>query len=152
MKKRFFKETDVKAREWLDANFVPKQNIRVAWTENQFEWNDANITSSTDEEYYLELKVRHVKSTDYSGLTAIEQDKFNTLLKHKGKVALMVMFKDCICWFPPTKLFDAFAGIGLLPNCPDETHPTTTKEWVLKNKVVGYFDTTKAIKYNYASM
>lgn len=152
MKRNFIKERDDAARKWLDENFIPKKNLKLEWTEKQFEWNDANITSSTDEEYYMELKVRHVNSTDYSGLTAIEQDKFNTLLKHKGKVALLVMFKDCMCWFSPSQLFEAFAGIGLLHNCPDETHPTTTKEWVLKNKVVGYFDTTKALKINYASM
>lgn len=67
-------------------------------------------------------------SSDYSGKTAIEQDKFNKLLEHKGEVALLILFEDCICYFPPSKLFDAFAGVGILWNCPDEMQPATKKK------------------------
>ncbi len=95
------------------------------------------------------MKVRHVASTEYSGQTAIEEDKFNKLLQHKGKVALLVLFQDCICWFPPSQLFDAFVGITVLCNCADEMHPAYEKKWVKRNKAVGLFDTNKAVKYYY---
>ena len=148
--KDFVKETDDKPRKWLDKYFVPKFHLQLEWTKEQFAWNDANITSNTQEVCFMELKVRHNLSTAYNGETMIEEDKYVELLEHKGKVGLLVMFTDCICWFPPSKLFEeCFVGKGICYGCPDETHPTTTKKWVRKNKPCAYFSTYKAIKYSY---
>ena len=148
----FIKETDNKTREWLDTNFFPKHKKcipNLEWTQEQFAWNDADFTGSNTQHYYLELKTRHNNWEDYDALTMIEADKFNKLLEHKGAVALLVLFKDCIAYFPPSKLFDAFCGIAIKYNCPDEQHPTTTKDWKRIPKAVGYFDVNKAVKFSY---
>ena len=79
----------------------------------------------------------------------IEEDKYVELLEHKGKVGLLIMFWDCICWFPPSKLFDCYVGKDIFRNCPDETKPKTAKIWVRRNKPGAMFDTNKAIKYTY---
>ena len=151
MNKDFIKETDNSVREWLTVNFFSQKKCikNLEWTSDQFNPFDANFTSNTDQHFYLEVKHRKINSDDYSGQTAIEQDKFNTILSHKGEVALLIMFEDCICYFPPSKLFDAFTGIGILWNCPDEMQPSTRKKWGYRTKAVGFFDTNKAVKYDY---
>lgn len=150
--KDFIKQEDGRAREWLDINFLPKKRKcipRLEWTPDQFNPFDAKFTASTLEEYLLELKTRHKLSTDYSGQTFIEADKFNSMWEHRGEVALLILFQDCICYFPPSRLFDAFSGIGVGWNCPDEMHPSTTKKWGYRTKAVAYFDTNKAVKFDY---
>ena len=145
------KVEDSPVREWLTQFFLPKQKCIKNWecTANQFEWYDLDVTSDTDTHYYIEVKTRTVKSTDYGALTMIEQDKFNKFWENRGRVALLILFTDCICWFPPSRLFDAFTGIAIKYNCADEQHPTTTKEWKRVPKAVGLFDTNKAVKFSY---
>ena len=107
---KFVKETDNLVRDWLDLNFWPKHKKCIPsleWTPEQFAWNDADFTGSNQQHYFLELKTRHNNWNDYGALTMIEADKFNKLLEHKGEVALLVLFKDCVAYFPPSKLFDA---------------------------------------------
>ena len=53
----------------------------------------------------------------------IEADKFNKLMEHKGEVALLILYQDCIAYFPPSQLFDAFHSIALKYNCKDQQHP-----------------------------
>ena len=144
------KVEDKEVRDWLSVNFFPKHKCvkNIDWTTNQFEWCDAEITSNTDAHYYLEVKTRTVKSTDFNGETMIEEDKFNELKEHEGEVGLLILFTDCICWFPPSKLFETFVRFDKRW-CPDETKPKTEKKWRKVLKTVGLFDTNKAIKFNY---
>ena len=144
------KVEDSPVREWLSLFFFP--GLRCIknwdWTTNQFEWYDVDITSDTDTHYYIEVKTRTNLSTAFNGETMIEEDKFNELLEHKGEVGLLILFTDCICWFPPSKLFDAFIRFGGYW-CPDEQQPKTKKIWKKVFKKAGLFDVNKAVKFSY---
>lgn len=149
------KEKDDKARQFVDKYVYSKfwTISDSGWSDDQYSWFDGVICSA-DTWYFTELKTRHVNSTAYDGLTAIEIDKVKEIEQYgvdkegNNITHIIILFKDCVAWLPPQNYEKAKKGTKVLHGAPDEN--PTTKEWSVQDKVSQLFDVREFFRLPYS--
>ncbi len=149
------KEKDDLSRKWVSTYFynIFESISDWGWAEDPYSWCDGFIVSA-ETWNYVELKTRHVNSTAYDGLTAIEIDKVHEI-EELGKdnngnniTHIIILFKDCVAWLPPQNYEKAKKGLKTLHDAPDEN--PTTKEWSAQDKVSRLFDIRHFVRLPYS--
>lgn len=149
------KEVDDKARKFVyDYVYSKFYTISDAgWAVDQYSWFDGVICSASTWSF-VELKTRHVNSTAYDGLTAIELDKVKEIEKFgvdkdgNNITNIIILFRDCVAWLPPSNYQKAKRGQQILHGAPDQN--ASTGEWTAQDKVAQLFDIQQFVRMPYS--